>query len=483
MNSTPEESPNPPPEGVGDAPTVVNDRPGAKVDLTQGSIQRHILRMLGPFSLAVIALITTGLVDSFFLGNLGGEENPHAGTIALAALGIAFPLTFIGNSANIGLGAGTMSAISRALGEGDFKRARRHSAAAIIFALLVMTALVTIMMISMPLVTTLMGASGEVRSEALAYLAISLPGLIIVAINSMCNNTLRAHGEAMLPSSIMILGAILNMMIDPFLIFGIGPFPRLEVAGAALATVIGNSIAALYGLYLVRFVRNAIDFKGISIRTFRRASATIASVGVPAMGTNMIVPVGTFFAVTAVTQMTDEVGVAAFTLATRLELLSVGLLYALSACIGSITGQNGGAGRMDRVREAFKVSYKICLIWSTGMAVLLALIARPMLSLFSNDPALIDLAVPYFYIVPITIFAYGFVFVSAAGFNALGRPHYGLVYTIIRSLGLYAPLTTIGVWQYGLLGGFVGISISNLASGFIAYFWSMRRAEMSAKKS
>lgn len=456
---------------------------GAKIDLTQGSIQGHILRMLGPFSLAVIALISTGLVDSFFLGNLGGETNPQAGTIALAALGIAFPLTFIGNSANIGLGAGTMSAISRALGEGEVERARRHGAAAILFALVVMAGLVTLMILTMPSVTRLMGASGEVRSQALSYLAISLPGLVIVSIASMCNNTLRAHGEALLPSSIMILGAILNMVIDPFLIFGLGPFPRMEVAGAALATVIGNTVAAIYGLYLVRFVRRAIDFKGIRLATLRHAWATIASVGVPAMGTNIIVPVGTFFATVAVTRMTSEVGLAAFSLASRLELLSVGLLYALSACIGSVTGQNGGAGRTDRVEEAFRVSYRICIIWSTLMAVVLALIAKPMLGLFSNDPALIEMAVPYFYIVPITIFAYGFVFVTAAGFNALGRPKYGFIFTFIRSLILYAPLVALGAWQGGLFGAFIGIAVSNFLSGLIARYWALNRAPMTARKS
>lgn len=456
---------------------------GAKVDLTQGPIQGHILRMLGPFSLAVIALISTGLVDSFFLGNLGGEENPKAGTIALAALGIAFPLTFIGNSANIGLGAGTMSAISRALGEGKTKRAQRHGAAAILFALLVMSILVTLMIIAMPSVTKIMGASGEVRTEALSYLAISLPGLIIVSIASMCNNTLRAHGEAMLPSSIMILGAILNMAMDPFLIFGIGPFPRMEVAGAALATVIGNTIAAIYGLYLVRFVRRAVDFKHIRLSTLRHAWSTIAAVGVPAMGTNIIVPVGTFFATVAITRMTSEVGLAAFSLASRLELISVGLLYALSACIGSVTGQNGGAGRTDRVEEAFRVSYRICLIWSTVMAVVLALAARPLLSMFSNDPALIELAVPYFYLVPVTIFAYGYVFVTAAGFNALGRPKYGFIFTFIRSLVLYAPLTALGAWTHGLFGAFAGIAVANLLSGLMARYWALNRAPMTAKKS
>lgn len=471
-------------DAVAQAVTDTADKStGAKIDLTQGPIQGHILRMLGPFSLAVIAMISTGLVDSFFLGNLGGESNPRAGTIALAALGIAFPLTFIGNSANIGLGAGTMSAISRALGEGDPDRARRHAAAAILFALLVMSVLVTLMVIVMPMVVGLMGATGEVRTAALAYLAISLPGLIIVSVNSMCNNTLRAHGEAMLPSSIMILGALLNMAMDPFLIFGIGPFPRLEVAGAALATVFGNGVAMLYGLFLVRYVRRAVDFAGIHISTLRHAWATIAAVGVPAMGTNMIVPVATGLATAAVTRMTSETGLAAFSLASRLELLSVGLLYALSACIGSVTGQNGGAGRTDRVREAFLVSYRICLIWSTIMAVVLALAARPLLSLFSNDPALIEMAVPYFYIVPVSVFAYGYVFVTAAGFNALGRPRYGFIFTLIRSLVLYAPLVALGTWQFGLIGAFGAIAMSNIMSGLLARYWALNRAPMTATKS
>ena len=458
---------------------------GAKVDLTQGSVQGHILRMLGPFSLAVVALISTGLVDSFFLGNMGGEENPEVGTFALAALGIAFPLTFLGNSANIGLGAGTGSAISRALGQGDTERARRHAAAAILFALLVMSVLVALMLAAMPFVvnTVMNPDEPEVARNALAYLAISLPGLVITAVASMCNNTLRAHGEALLPSSIMILGALLNMALDPFLIFGWWIFPELGVPGAALATVVGNTIAAIYGLVLVRFVRRAVHFKGIRIHTLKSAWKTIAAVGVPAMGTNMIVPIGTVVAVTAVTRLTSETGLAAFTLASRLELLSVGLLYALSACIGSVTGQNGGAGRTDRVEEAFRVSYRICLIWSTVMAVVLALFARPILGLFSNDPELIALALPYFYIVPMTIFAYGFVFVSAAGFNALGRPKFGFVFTAIRSLALYAPLVALGTAMFGLVGAFGGVAAANLLSGLVARHWSLHRAPMTARKS
>jgi len=118
--------------------------------------------MWGPFSIGVIALISTGIVDTIYLGRLTDPDRPNLAIIALAALTFAFPLTFIGNSANIGLGAGTMSAVSRALGEGDTARAKRHGAAAILMSLLVMTVLVGVMLLAAPLLLQMSGAKGDV---------------------------------------------------------------------------------------------------------------------------------------------------------------------------------------------------------------------------------------------------------------------------------------------------------------------------------
>ena len=474
-------------------------KPGPKVDLTQGSITGHVFRMLGPFAIAVIALLSAGLIDTIYLGNLdtpgymgwlpGYEGNTFdasrgdLGVLALAAVGFGYPLTFLGNSANIGLGAGTMSAVSRATGQGEMGKARRYAAAAILFALLVMTCLITLMYLLMPPVLRLAGAEGQVFTMALAYLSITLPGLVIVSIANVGNNILRAGGEASLPSLIMILGAVINILLDPFLIFGIGPFPRMEVQGAALATVIGNVVAAAFAFYILQYRRRAVDFVGMTWTSVKQAWMRVGSVGVPAAGTNMVVPVGTFLAVSAVQRILGTEANAAFTLASRAELLAVGLLYALSACIGAITGQNGGAGRTDRVRRAFLVCYAICVVWSTLAAALLALYPEQIARVFTSDEDVIRMASGYFRIVPVTIFAYGFVFVSAAGFNALGRPLYGLTYTIIRSLVLYAPAVAIGSATHGLVGAFVGVAIANLVSGGIAAAWSLTRAPMTAKAS
>ena len=456
---------------------------GAKVNLTEGKVSGHVLRMLGPFSIAVIAMISTGIVDTIYLGRLTDAARPNLGVMALAAIGFAFPLTFLGNSANIGLGAGTMSAMSRALGQGDTERARRHGAAAIIMGLTVMTGLVLAMLIALPHVLSLMGAEGEIKIMARDYALISFPGLIIISVASMSNNILRAGGEAALPSSIMILGAVINIVLDPFLIFGWGPFPRMEVQGAALSTLIGNIIGAMFGFYIVFFHRKAISFAEMTFGSLRRAWSIIGKVGIPAAGTNIIVPLSAAIAVAIVARGLTTVDVAAFTVASRAELISVGLLYALSACIGAITGQNGGAGLTKRVRAAFKFCYWICVVWSSVMAVILALFAPQIAGIFSNDPEVVAKTIPYFYIVPITIFAYGFVFISAAGFNALGRPIYGLVYTIIRSLILYVILIYIGVQIDGLRGAFFGMAGANIISGLIAAGWSLTKVPMTAKKS
>ena len=455
----------------------------SKTNVLEGSVLRHILRMLGPFSIAIIALISTGVVDTIYLGQLEDAEKPNLARMALAALGIAFPISFFGNSANIGLGAGTMSAVSRALGQGDVQKARRHAAAAILLGLTVMSVLVSIMLLLAPILLSLMGQTMGVQDMAFSYLMIIMPGLVLVSVASMSNNILRARGEAVLPSSIMILGALINLVLDPFLIFGWGPFPRLELRGAALATLIGNAIGAVYGFYIVFFHRKNLDFAGMTLQSMKRAWSIIGQVGLPAAGTNCIIPLASWVAFAIIGNVLSEADVAAFTVASRAELISVGLLYALSACIGAVTGRNGGAGQTERVREAFRVCYKICFIWGSAMAVFLALLAPQVARLFTSDGMLIEKIIPYFYIVPATIFAYGFVFISAAGLNALGRPMYGLIYTIIRSVILYIGFIAIGVHLAGLTGAFAGVAAANIISGLIAFGWTMKNAPMTAKES
>jgi len=160
----------------------------------------------------------------------------------------------------------------------------------------------------------------------------------------------------------------------------------MEVQGAAVATLIGNIFGAGFGLYIVLLHRKAVDFAHMTVSSMQRAWKIIGHVGLPAAGTNIIVPVSTFAAVAIVGIKLTEADVAAFTVASRVELISVGLLYALSACIGAITGRNGGAGHTERVRAAFRV-----------------LFAPQIAGFFTKDAILVEKILPYFFIVPITL--------------------------------------------------------------------------------
>lgn len=446
----------------------------SSVDLTEGPVSGHILRMLVPFWLAILALMSAGVVDTIYLGRLS--------TDALAAVGFCFPIVFLGNSVNIGLGAGAMSAISRDLGRKNYEAAHRHGASAILMAVLIVMVVSILGMVFAPLIIGLMGASPDVKPLALGYLKYALPALVFMGIGMMCNNALRATGEAVLPSMIMISGAVLNIIIDPLLIFGIGPFPRMEVEGAALGTLISSLFTAGFGLYIVVFHRKVAAFKGLTRKAILKAWGIIGRVGVPAMGTNVVVPFAGFIATTIIARTMGDLEVAAFTVAGRTEMLGIALLYALSACIGANTGQNGGAGHTVRVKEAFAFSYKVCFAWGIFIAAISFIFANQIPAIYSKDADVIALAAPYFRIVPITLIGYGIVFVSAAGLNGLGRPKYGLIYTTIRSLVFYIAFIWIGAERAGMEGVYVGIALANILSGIIAYFYTTKRVSMTVSE-
>ena len=445
---------------------------GKRIDLTQGKISHHVLRMLGPFTISIIAIVSAGVVDTIYLGHISIE--------ALAMMGFCFPIIYLLNSVNIGLGAGALSAISRAIGQKEFSRAKRQAAAAIILALIILSILAVFAGLFLSGFLDFMGAKADTKPLALVYMKYALPALVIVSIPMMANNVLRAYGEAVLPSTITLSAAFFNIIIDPFLIFGIGPFPRLEVEGAAIATLIANSMAALYGLYLLNFHRRALKFVGITWRNISQTWTQVGRVGFPASLSHAVVPVAAYFATTIIGRSFGTEEVAAYTLTARTEMLAITVLYALSASIGALTGQNGGAGLTGRVRETFVFCFKVCVAWSLIIAVPMALLAGIIPRAFTDNAHVIALAKPYFWIVPITISGYGFVFVSAAGFNALGRPGYGLSFTIIRSLALYVPFIGIGVITYGMTGAFIGIALANIISGLLSYYITFHRASMEA---
>ncbi len=442
-------------------------------DLTQGSVFHHLLRLLIPFSFALFAMMSAGLVDSLYIGHLGKEP--------LAAMGFVLPLMFLVQSVSIGLGAGASSVVSRAAGEKDQAKLQRRAMASLCLTFFVMLTISVLGMIFIDPILAFLGASDNVQGFARSYMHIWLLSPLISSVPMIAGSILRATGQAFWPSMIMVLAALINAILDPFLIFGLGPFPRMEMGGAALATVVGNIFALGFAFILLK--RSAlIHFSCLSRKSLVQSWKEIARVGLPASASNAIGPIAITLATAGLARLAGEAAIAGYGAGSRLEMFIASPLFALSAVIGPMTGQNGGAHKSHRVRRTFITAFTMCLVWGFALGLAIIPFATPLARLFSQDAEVIRVIALYFSIVPASLAGYGCVIAASAGFNALGRPWTGLVMTIGRSLVLFMPGVWLGAALAGVVGSWLAIALANSLAGLAVVFWTLKYGPVTVRE-
>lgn len=442
-------------------------RPARRARLTEGSIFGHLRRLMVPMSVGIFATMTTGLVDSFWLGRLG--------TTPLAAVSFVVPFTMAIFSLAIGLAAGASSLVARAAGRDDEAGVRQVATDAFLLTLVLVALIALLGILTIRPVFGALGAEGALLDDVETYLSVWYVGIIFIVGPLIANNVLRALGNAIAPSVIMVSIAVINLVLDPLLIFGWGPFPRLEVAGAALATLIANACAFLAAGWLLIMRERVVELRLHPLPVMLRSWRAIARIGLPAAGSNMINPIATTAIVASIARF-GESAIAGFGVAQRLETLAIIPLFALSASMGPVTGQNHGGGREDRVRETFVQGFRICVVWGLGMAVLLALLRWPVAGLFTDDAITQEVIRTYLLIVPVSVAGYGITIAMSAGFNGVGRPLVGMTAAFARSILLYAPFA----WMGGLLGDvsgtFFGMALANVLAGLAIVAFTLYRA-------
>ncbi len=439
----------------------------ARRSLTEGSVLGHLFRFIVPMSIGLSAMMATALINAFWLGRLS--------TDAVAAVTFAFPVMFAVMSVSIGLASGAVAAVSRVAASGDHERVRRLAADAMLLAVVIVIAVsIAGAFLARPMFHAL-GARDHILDLSTVFMQIWFAGNLFVVIPSLGNAMLRAVGEAVLPSLLMTLAAVANMILDPIFIFGWGPIPRLEVAGAAIATVLANAIAAAAVMWVVIFREKIIAFSLPPMKVLVRHWKEILHVGLPAMGSNMVNPVGLAIVVAGLARFGTDV-VAGYGAAARVESFAILPLFALSAAIGPMTGQNKARGFPERVRESFRASFVICIGWSLALAVLLAALAPLVAPVFLPDADAQAAMRWYLWIVPISTWGYGIVIAAAAGFNGMSKPIPGLVMTIARSAGLMIGFAWIGGTLWGPNGAFAGLAAANVISGIVVGLWTLSHA-------
>ena len=433
--------------------------------LTEGPVGKHLLNMALPVLLGITTMMGQAFIDAYFLGMVGDR--------ALAAHAFAFPVLMIVTSVAIGLGAGTSSVVARAIGARDMRRARRLATDSLMLSFLITAAFCIVGVLSIEPLFLLLGAPEDMIPLIRGFMLILYSGVPFVVVGMVGMASMRATGDTRLPSTLMMLGAILNVALDPVFIFGVGPIPAMGLNGAAIAALIARGLIFVGAIYLLRGRLNMISFNKPEPDELRKSWRDILHVGIPAAGTNAIVPIATAI-ITAMIAGYGPEAVAGFGVASRIESLALVMFYALSAVIGPFVGQNLSAHNQDRILESMRLSMLFCLGAGLSMAAVLALVSGPLPTLFSDNDTVLGVARSFLIIAPIGYAGYGLVMTINAAFNGMGRPMPGVVVSLMRTILLYVPLALLGRHYYGIAGIFAAYAATNVITGFVAYAWVKR---------
>ena len=440
--------------------------------LTEGSVGKHLTAMTVPVMLGIMTMMGQALIDAWFLGRVGDR--------ALAAHAFSFPILMIVTSVAIGLGAGTSSVVARAIGSDDYHRARRLTTDALLLSFLVTAGISVIGVLTIGPLFRLLGAPEDMILLIRGFMTILYAGVPFVVVGMVAMASMRATGDTRLPSKLMIIASILNVALDPIFIFGFGPVPAFGLNGAAIAALLARSTIFIGALLLLRYRLDMVSFKKPEAAELRRSWKDVLHVGVPAAGTNVIVPVGAAI-VTAMIARYGPDAVAGFGVASRIESMMLVVFYALSAIIGPFVGQNLSAGRSDRILRALRLCTIFCIGSGLLIAAILALMSGFLPGLFSSSPEVISVAALYLLIAPISYGAYGMVMVMNASFNGLGHPMPAVWISLGRIVVLYLPLAGIGMLVLEATGIFAAYAAANILSGILAYAWAKRTVRRQAK--
>jgi putative MATE family efflux protein len=448
---------------------MLRTRP-ARLNLTTDPIPGLIRALAIPASVGMIFNTMYNVVDTYF--------GQFLSTDGLAALSLSFPFFFVIIAAGSGIATGATALISNALGEGDEQRAVHLQTQAISFGVLASIVLTAVGLLIAPAAYRFMGATEAVLELALQYIRVILYGTVFFLLNQIINAGLTSRGETRTLRNVLFIGMVLNIGLDPLFLFGYAPLgiPRMGAAGIALATVVIQAISVMYMAIRARAFE---AFTGATLRSFRPVGKTfreIAVQGIPASLNMMTVALGMFIINFFIARAGSTEGLAAYGVGLRIEQIALLPSMGLTTAILSLTGNNFGAGHMERVRETFRVSLKYGFIVMFVMLGLVLPFAGRLMDVFTDDSTVIAIGRQYLYIEGLVYYAYIILFSSVSLMQGMKRPLPALWLGIYRQL--IAPVVVFylfsEVFGWGLAGIWWGIFAFTWSAAIVALVWARR---------
>ncbi len=433
--------------------------------LVQNSVKRTLVAMALPMLAGTFAINAYGLTDAWFVGRLG--------TYPLAAIGFAYPVIMLFSCVSIGLGSGITALTSHALGRNDREGAAHFATYGLAFAGGTAAVIAIAGYLSVEPVFRQLGADEHSLPLVIEFMQVWYLGAPVMCLPMVGNGILISMGDSRSASRLMMLGAFVNLVLNPILIFGHLGLPTLGVRGSALATVLAHSVSTVWLIRLL--LRGGLLMTG-GWRWLDAAAAVrrILGFGIPGVLSMSLMPISA----TVITRILSGFGneaVAASGVAGRIEMFAFIIPMALGMSIMPFVSQNYGALRPDRIREAADVAYRFAMLYGIGVALVFFASARWLGAVFSPDAGVANVLVAY---IRTVAFGYGLMEMhrySAMILTGLHRPVSSTALNGMRVLLLLIPLSWLGARLHGVQGVFLGRLVSDILAGSIGALWVHRK--------
>ncbi|RJX24816.1 MAG: MATE family efflux transporter [Acholeplasma sp.] len=441
------------------------------IDLTKGSLNEHFKKISIPASIGFLFNTFYNVVDSIYAGQLG--------TDALAGMAISFPIFFLIISISSGLGNGTTALSAIAIGKKD--SLGFHNIAINVLVLGAIFGLIIPLLSPFYLegLFSLTGASGSVLQVGLDYTNTILIGSMFFIFNNALYGMLSAQGLTKPFRNYLIAGFILNIILDPMLMYGWLGLPAMGVAGVALATVIIQFSGSIYLLYHViksnAFHSNILKKARVTFRTMR----DILAQGIPASLNMATIAIGVFIINYFVLQYGGESTVAAYGVSMRIEQIALIPTIGLNVAVLSITGQNFGAENFERIDQTRQKGIKYGVIIMLIGTIIIWPLAPYLIRIFDSNPDVIAAGTLYLRIEAIAFTTYVFININVSILQGIKKPRFAIylgIYRQILPIGIFYLLGTIFGW--GVFGVWIGIVIINWSAVFISHYYTKHQLSL-----
>ena len=446
---------------------------GTREDFTEGSLNRAIVLLAIPMILEMVMESLFGVVDVFFVARLGSN--------AIATVGLTESLLTLIFGVAIGLSMATTAFVARRTGEKDPDGAANSAVQSILVAIAISAVVGVVGFWKAGTLLHWMGATAAIEANA-RYTRLMLGGSVVIFLLFLINGIFRGAGDAALAMRTLWLANGINLVLDPCLINGWGPFPRLGVFGAAVATTTGRGIGVLFQLWQLGSKKNRLTIRRDQVRLNLPVMGRLLRVASTGM-IQFLLATASWMALVRIVAVFGSAAVAGYTIAVRLLVFTILPSWGLSNAAATLVGQNLGAGKPERAETSVYRTGFYNMLYLGLVSIVFIVVPGRLVSVFTGEPLVVKTAIACLTIFGISFVSYGWGMVLMQAFNGAGDT---LTPTLINFFVFWVfqlPLAWLLAirWQQGPRGAFWAVLVADLLLT-LSSLWLFRRGDWKRQK-